>query len=272
MAESLLLTVDLEWYYNGNSTGSTSDFPHRSLRDRMSYDNGKVEDSVRGVLDVLAKLKKQITFFVVAELDEVLPSLLGEIRDAGHEIGLHSYRHDDLYTVGELERDLERCSAFKAKYDVVSYRAPRINVQDSYYPVLHDRNYLYDSSVYGTGAFPLHGIHVVPVAAQPLRRKLLRKVPCNLAQCIKSASIPFGSGIAGVIGFNGYKQFISRYHRRYSQPPCIFFHSWQLRQPHYPLRFFLRNPAMYLYSVECSGLFEKLCSHYDVVPVRKYFR
>jgi hypothetical protein len=271
VAEPLLLTVDLEWYYNGNWTGSTSDFPSRSLQDRLNYDNGKIEDSVRFILEVLSKYERRITFFAVGELDDAMPSLLAEIRDAGHEIGLHSYRHDDLLTVDELERDLQRCSDFKQKYDVASFRAPRISVQESYYPVLHDHKYAYDSSVYGTGSFSLHGVQVVPVAALPLRNRRLRKIPCTLAQCVKSASIPFGSGIAGPIGFAGYNKFISRYTRRYSKPPCIFFHSWQLRQPHYPLRFFARHPAMYLYSVECQGLFEQLCSHYNVLPIREYF-
>ena len=271
VTESLLLTVDLEWYYNGDSTGSTSDFPSRSLQNRMAYDNGKIEDSVRFILETLGKCDKHITFFVVAELDQSMPSLLRDIKNAGHEIGLHSYRHDDLLTVEDVDSELQRCAPFKEKYEVVSFRAPRISVKESFYPVLRDHQYLYDSSVYGTGSFRLYDVQVVPVAALPLGQRRLRKIPCNLSQCLRSASIPFGSGIAGPIRFGGYKQFIGRYNMRYQEAPCIFFHSWQLRQPHYPLRFFVRNPAMYPYSVECQGVFKRLCMHYNVVPIREYF-
>jgi hypothetical protein len=236
----------------------------------MDYDGGKIQDSVRFILEVLASYGRRITFFVVAELDEAFPGLLADIKAAGHEIGVHSYRHDELSTVPELRNDLERAADFKRKYDVVSFRAPRVSVQDSFYSVLREYGYRCDSSVYGARSFKNSGVSVMPVATRPLSGKPFNRVPCTFGQGLKQMTIPFGSGISGPLGFSAYRHLIDWYQRRYCEAPCIFLHSWQVRQPKYPLRFFLRNPAMLPYSVECSRLFEQLCGRYDVVPMREY--
>jgi hypothetical protein len=173
--------------------------------------------------------------------------------------------------VTDLVRDLERASGFQRKYDDISFRAPRISVQDSFYSVLSDYGYRCDSSVYGAGSFRRGDVRVVPVATLPLSGRPLQRVPCTLGQGIKALTVPFGSGISGALGFGAYQRLIGWYEGRYGEAPCIFLHSWQMRQPRYPVRFFLRNPAMVPYTVECSRLFERLCAHYDLVSIRDYF-
>jgi peptidoglycan/xylan/chitin deacetylase (PgdA/CDA1 family) len=52
--------------------------------------------SARLILDELARHKAQAVFFVVGRMVEDHPDVVREIADAGHEIGLHGYEHDDL--------------------------------------------------------------------------------------------------------------------------------------------------------------------------------
>jgi peptidoglycan/xylan/chitin deacetylase (PgdA/CDA1 family) len=67
--------------------------------------------AARRILDRLAAFEASAVFFVVGRLAERHPELIREISQAGHEIGLHGYDHDDLasYDAGRLralDRDL----------------------------------------------------------------------------------------------------------------------------------------------------------------------
>jgi peptidoglycan/xylan/chitin deacetylase (PgdA/CDA1 family) len=67
----------------------------------------------RRILDRLGAFEAAAVFFVVGRLAEEHPELIGEISQAGHEIGLHGYDHDDLasYDAGRLsalDRDMAR--------------------------------------------------------------------------------------------------------------------------------------------------------------------
>jgi peptidoglycan/xylan/chitin deacetylase (PgdA/CDA1 family) len=52
--------------------------------------------SARLILDELARHAAQAVFFVVGRMVEDHPDVVRAIADAGHEIGLHGYEHDDL--------------------------------------------------------------------------------------------------------------------------------------------------------------------------------
>lgn len=55
-----------------------------------------VHGSARLILDELARHSAQAVFFIVGRMVEDHPEIVREIADAGHEIGLHGYEHDDL--------------------------------------------------------------------------------------------------------------------------------------------------------------------------------
>lgn len=266
----LVLTIDVEWYYNGDAAGSVADFAGRSLEQRRDYDRGQIPRSVDRMLATLARHGQRITFFTVAEVDAAYPGLLGRIQAAGHEIGLHTFRHDDLATPEAFERDLAACGEFQRRYGVVSYRAPRISGRDFIYPLLRRHGYRYDSSVYGTGSFGAAGVRILPVAVWPARGSTLQRIPAPLGAALGQGALPFGSGIAAGLRFPAYRALIERYRRRYG-PPCLFLHSWQVGRPHYPWRFLLRQPAMLPYALEAGRLFERLCARYRLMSVKEYF-
>jgi peptidoglycan/xylan/chitin deacetylase (PgdA/CDA1 family) len=55
-----------------------------------------VRRSARLILDELAQHSAQAVFFIVGRMVEDHPEVVRDIADAGHEIGLHGYEHDDL--------------------------------------------------------------------------------------------------------------------------------------------------------------------------------
>jgi len=98
------------------------------------------------ILERLSAFGAAAVFFVVGRLAEKYPELIREISQAGHEIGLHGYDHDDLASydaerLGELDRDMARVEAlicditgappvgFRAPY-LLSPRFYRLEVYD----------------------------------------------------------------------------------------------------------------------------------------------
>jgi peptidoglycan/xylan/chitin deacetylase (PgdA/CDA1 family) len=98
-SQHLLLCFDFEGSYG---------MPHDTPYDIVS--------AAHRILDRLSAFGASAVFFVVGRLAERYPELIREISQAGHEIGLHGYDHDDLASydaarLGDLDRDMARVEA-----------------------------------------------------------------------------------------------------------------------------------------------------------------
>lgn len=77
----------------------------------LTFDDGPHPVTTRRVLSTLGEAGVTATFFVLGEKAERHPDVVREIAAAGHEVALHGYSHDRLYSlrgVARLRRDLER--------------------------------------------------------------------------------------------------------------------------------------------------------------------
>jgi peptidoglycan-N-acetylglucosamine deacetylase len=77
----------------------------------LTFDDGPDPKTTPIVLDALDAAGAKATFFVIARKAEAHPDLVKDILRRGHEIGLHSYEHDRLFSLRSEERvkrDLER--------------------------------------------------------------------------------------------------------------------------------------------------------------------
>ena len=95
-AGRLLVCFDFEGSYG---------MPHRGTLDP--------EASARTLLGTLERYEAQATFFVVGRLAEEHPQVVSALAEAGHEIGIHGYDHDDLSAydgarLARLDDDLAR--------------------------------------------------------------------------------------------------------------------------------------------------------------------
>jgi peptidoglycan/xylan/chitin deacetylase (PgdA/CDA1 family) len=77
----------------------------------LTFDDGPHPVTTRRVLAILSEARATATFFVLGEKAERHPDVVREIAAAGHEIGLHGYGHDRLYSLRSVRRlrgDIER--------------------------------------------------------------------------------------------------------------------------------------------------------------------
>ncbi len=78
----------------------------------LTFDDGP-DRSTEVILKLLAEAHATATFFVTGEQVERFPSLLPEMLQAGHEIGVHGYRHRNhlLLAPPQITDDLARARA-----------------------------------------------------------------------------------------------------------------------------------------------------------------
>jgi peptidoglycan/xylan/chitin deacetylase (PgdA/CDA1 family) len=95
----------------------------------LTFDDGPHAEGTPAVLAELDRAGVKATFYLVGEQAERLPSLSAEIASAGHEIGIHGFRHTLLLrrTPGALRDDLDRAAAVIGEVtgaQSLSYRPP----------------------------------------------------------------------------------------------------------------------------------------------------
>jgi peptidoglycan/xylan/chitin deacetylase (PgdA/CDA1 family) len=95
----------------------------------LTFDDGPHPQGTPAVLEQLARTGATATFYLVGEQVEQRPALAREIAAAGHEIGVHGYRHrlHIRRPPWALRDDLDRASAVIAEATGVesrSYRPP----------------------------------------------------------------------------------------------------------------------------------------------------
>jgi len=106
--------------------------PTRLARGRgiaLTFDDGPHAQGTPAVLDALDRAGATATFFLVGEQVERRKALAAEIVAAGHEVGVHGYRHrlHLLRTPHAFADDIERAAAVIDEAigrDAVSYRPP----------------------------------------------------------------------------------------------------------------------------------------------------
>lgn len=270
--KQLILTIDLEWYYPGDATGVIKNFDTLSFKQRLKYDNSRIEKSLDIILNTLQKYNQKITFFVVAELDRAYPQLLKQIIKDGHEIALHSFSHQEYPNPSDFENDLIKCIPFQRKYKVIGYRSPRIKITKKHYPILKKLNYKYDSSIYGTAPFSFNGVKILPVSVFPYWKENIKDIPSHLSLRLISQAIPFGGGMFIALLQKNARFFIERYNAIHKHPPCVFLHSWQIINNCFPLKSMIKNPYILPYSIGCKDLLEWTCKTYKLVRVKDYLR
>jgi peptidoglycan/xylan/chitin deacetylase (PgdA/CDA1 family) len=79
----------------------------------LTFDDGPHPQGTPAVLELLAAAGAPATFFLAAEQVERYPSLAADVAAAGHEVGVHCYRHRNLMwrTPRWLEDDLRHAES-----------------------------------------------------------------------------------------------------------------------------------------------------------------
>lgn len=62
----------------------------------LTFDDGPHPKVTRQILDILKKYDAKATFFMLGSRVEYYPDIASEVKEAGHELGNHSWNHPDL--------------------------------------------------------------------------------------------------------------------------------------------------------------------------------
>jgi peptidoglycan/xylan/chitin deacetylase (PgdA/CDA1 family) len=119
----------------------------------LTFDDGPHREGTPAVLRELERAGATATFFLVGEQVEKVPALAAEIAAAGHEIGIHGYRHVLLLrrSPGALRDDFARAAdvigeatgrtpgLYRPPYGVFSVPALRLVRRLGWSPILWSR-------------------------------------------------------------------------------------------------------------------------------------
>jgi len=120
--------------------------------------------NIKGVLELLAEHNVTATFFMVGEIAEKFPEVVGMLMDEGHEVAFHGWSHIPLW---ELNPESFRQEVIKFKWlhpDCMGFRAPSFSLSNDTkwaLKVLKEQNFRYDSSVFPAWT-PLYGVYGAP--------------------------------------------------------------------------------------------------------------
>lgn len=118
-----ILTFDVEeWYY-------LYTYPYKYLTNRSREIPLSLERETRKIFRLLEDKNCKATFFWLGEEAERYPMLVRELKDHGHEIGVHSFSHLKIEQMGKNAFKMNLEKAVKTIEDiagqkVTSYRAP----------------------------------------------------------------------------------------------------------------------------------------------------
>lgn len=144
-------TVDLEDWYQ--AVTSLNAYPEAWAR----YES-RIHINTERLLTLLDEFKIKATFFVLGCVAEDYPELIRKINNAGHEIGIHGYRHRMIHRLtpkgfaAELDSALEAVLPLVSQ-EIIGHRAPyfSINARSLWaLDVLREKGFRYDSSFFPT--------------------------------------------------------------------------------------------------------------------------
>ena len=158
------LTVDVEDYHNVVA---------RDWLDVEVSPTHAVVANTNRLLGLFSQYNARATFFILGEVAETYPQLVRDIAGAGHELGVHGYRHRQVFkmTPEEFRREISTAKSLvedAAGEEAPGHRAPAFSITPDTrwaFDVLADAGFRFDSSVfpiagrrYGWPGFP-PGIH-----------------------------------------------------------------------------------------------------------------
>lgn len=108
-------------------------------------------DGLDVALEIMKKENIKGSFFVVAEIAEMLAKKIRAMDEAGHDIGCHNYQHLRPVTMS-VEDYRKQLIEAKEKieeilgHEVIGYRAPSFGIDDDRLNVVRECGFKYDSS------------------------------------------------------------------------------------------------------------------------------
>lgn len=192
------------------------------------------------LLDLCKELNINGTFFILGRIAEEYPSLVREIADAGHELGIHGKEHDKIYEMSPktFREDLLRTKELiesQGGTRVVGYRAPYFSITSRSLwalTILIEEGFIYDSSIfpvrnwrYGIPNAPLQP-HLIKVADGEIL-----EFPMSVFK-ILNRTFGFSGGFYLRFWPLAILKLLSLRVMKQGRPVIIYIHPWELDPEH----------------------------------------
>jgi polysaccharide deacetylase family protein (PEP-CTERM system associated) len=229
------LSIDVEDYFHVEA------FASRVSPDNWHTFKPRVETNVCLILDILAKHGSQATFFMLGWVAELLPHLVREIAQAGHEIGCHGHLHRHIHkqTPQQFRQDVcaaRNCLMDQIKKPVYCYRAPSFSITKSTLwalDILAEEGFTIDSSI-----FPVkHDLYGIPNAERfPHKINQILEFPPTTIRIMGNNFGVAGGGYLRLLPYRVTRLAIREVNEIEGQPAMVYFHPWELdpEQPRIP--------------------------------------
>jgi polysaccharide deacetylase family protein (PEP-CTERM system associated) len=264
------LTIDVEDYFQ---VAAFADIV--SLGDWGSMEQ-RVEGNITAILRLLKKYDTRATFFIVGWIAEKHPEVVRAISNDGHDIGCHSYWHQNIY---DLTPEAFREDTLKAKTilesicnrKITAYRAPSYSItQKSLWAldILKEMGFTTDSSI-----FPIrHDIYGIPDAPRfryNLPQEGMEEFPISTVVFFGQRIPVAGGGYFRLFPYWLTKYALNRINKKEKQPFVFYLHPWEIdsRQPKFSKAKPLSKFRHYNNLDKTIGRFERLLNDFDFIPL-----
>lgn len=225
------LTIDVEDYYQ------VSAFEHVVSYSEWGNYQSRVTTNTLKILNLLDESGTKATFFILGWIAEKFPEIVRQIKEKGHEIASHGYKHSIIYnfTPEEFRNDLRKSKSILENLvgvKIKGYRAPSFSITHNSIwalEILSEEGFEYDSSV-----FPIyHDRYGIPSARfHPYKiylnnGKTIFEFP-PLTYRFFGKNLPLGGG--GYMRLLPVRLMIWQLKRinLCNIPGVIYFHPWEL--------------------------------------------
>jgi len=256
-------------------------FQVHNLENVVKYKNWnkcelRIEKNIKRILRILEDKKIFATFFVLGWIAKKHPEVIEIIKEKGHEIATHGYRHRLLYTItqNEFSKDLTKATNILRKITktkIIGHRAPSFSITNKTpwaFKILKEKGFKYDSSI-----FPIkHPDYGMPEAkTEPYKTpEGIIEFPLSTIRVFRN-NVPFGGG--GYFRVYPYwltKYFISKKNKK-NKPAIVYLHPWEFDKEQPKLKLPFTNSFRHYYNLkQTEKRLKKMLYDFKFVPIREY--
>ena len=269
-----VISVDIEqWFHRFALRGYVEDI--------SVYSSTKhVIEATQKILEIFNKYDKTTTFFILGEVAELIPELVKEIAEKGHEVAFHGYSHAGLHELGRKRFEEEVEKGVNLLYQITQrkvrgFRAPDFSLNNKTIwalSALNDKGFKYDSSLFPTMT-PQYGVHtgichpyfpsLLDLTEEDPNQNLI-EFPM-LIRRVGFFKIPVAGGF--YLRLFGPRFILEgiRNMNKHGYPAMCYVHPWEIYG--FPKIDMPIHKKLYAYyRVPCLKLFEKLVRNTDIAP------
>jgi len=191
-------------------------------------DEGHVLRATKIILELFKKQGTKATFFVLGTVAEWYPELIEDIKNDGHEIGIHGYTHTRLtdHTRESFDEEIKKTLSVLKSMGVAprGYRSPAFSRADFLYEILNKYGITYDSSIFPIKT-PLYD--GTSYGCRPfMTDEGIVEVPCSVLK-IAGLRIPVGGFYLRLLGGRMNYILFKKIEKR-NGIAVMYFHPWEI--------------------------------------------